>query len=257
MSRKRRLKRILKILLHPKNIFCDTKYLFILSHMRSRSTVLSHILGSNPNIYGYRELHISYTGKWSLIEMRAVLSDEFKVSLKGNYLLDKILHNKFDFSKKIVDLTNAKILFLLREPESTIKSIINMGFITGIDWYKDPAKVLDYYTSRLKALAELAEKLSGNYFFLEADELVNNTDKALNDLTKWLNLEQPLSKEYSVFNYTGQPGHGDPSQNITAGVIQKTNGHPEIKIPEAILQEGQHCYQKYKSQIEEASCIIN
>jgi hypothetical protein len=44
------------------------------------------------------------------------------------------------------------MIFLLREPEGTIKSIINMGNLIGNQDYKNPKWALNYYRDRLKTI---------------------------------------------------------------------------------------------------------
>ena len=39
--------------------------LFVLGHMRSKSSLLVHLLNSNPEVLGYGETHIGYTGRRS------------------------------------------------------------------------------------------------------------------------------------------------------------------------------------------------
>ena len=210
--------------------------------MRSRSSVLSHILGSNPDICGYSELHLFYHTLLDLIKMQEKLKKDSQCNIQKKYLLDKILHN-WAFNDDIFKKVKSKFIFLLRKPESTLKSIINMGFITGEDWYKDPEQALKYYCSRLERLEKLSIKTKGNYFFIESDELIYNTETTLTNIATWLELKHPLTKEYSIFNNTGKPKYGDPSAIIKSGILMKTKGYPEIKIPNTILEEGILCYQ--------------
>jgi len=249
MSILTKIKKLSQIDLYLQSIICRTKYLFIFSHMRSRSSVLSHILGSNLDICGYSELQLSYTGHMSLIKMRFLLFNDLKCKLNNKYLLDKILGDYLLFSNKVFEIAKPKVIFLLREPESTIKSIINMGYITDIEWYKDPLKVMDYYCSRLLSLEEYSKKVAGNYFFIESDDLLDNTEYILDCLTKWLNLSEPLDKRYSIFHNTGKPGYGDPSDHIKSGMLEKTKGYPVIKIPLEVLKRGEYSYKKCKDSL--------
>jgi hypothetical protein len=238
------------IFLKPQNFICRTKYLFIFSHMRSRSSLLSHILGSNPDICGYSELHNSYSGYANLIKMRMDLTHDLKCTLNDKYLLDKLLHNNHSVSQKVFAITKPKVIFLLREPEDTIKSIINMSFVTGRDiCYRDPKKALDYYCSRLESLEKYAKTLENNYLFIESDELVSNTDYVLEHLSKWLNLSKTLDKKYSNFQKTGNIGSGDPSNNIKSGIVTKTKGYSDIEIPLEILKAGKLSYNKCKNSL--------
>ncbi|OQK15382.1 hypothetical protein AU255_18095 [Methyloprofundus sedimenti] len=241
----RETRKLYRFSLNPENIFGSSKYIFMFSHMRSRSSVLSHVLGSNPDICGHSELHLPYKGRMSLWKMQIELFNDLKCSLKDKYLFDKILHD-FEFSEQVLEISKAKIIFLLRDPESTIKSIMNMGYITGIEWYKDPLQATNYYCSRLQQLEDLAQQTGGNYFFIESAELIDNTDYILEKLTQWLNLSEALDKRYSVFHNTGKTGRrgGDPSDNIKSGVLKKTPGYPDIQIPPDVLHTAESAYEQ-------------
>ncbi|HEC06618.1 MAG TPA: hypothetical protein ENJ12_07190 [Thiolapillus brandeum] len=232
----------------PRALLSGTKYLFILSHMRSRSSVLSHVLGSNPGICGYRELQFSYRGRISLMKMQIRLLFSDPVCEPGDqYLLDKILHNYYLFSDRAFELARPKVIFLLRKPEHTIKSIIKMGHITGIDWYKDPVEATEYYCSRLSGLEEYARKFGTGNLFIDSEDLVDNTDHTLHRLTKWLNLEVPLDNRYSIFPDTGRPGYGDPSNNIRSGMIRNFEGSDNITLPPETLDRATGSYEKCRN----------
>ena len=247
------LKRLPFVLLKPSNLFSKTDYLFIISHMRSRSTVLAHILGSNPGIWGYSELHNSYSGRLSLLKMKVDLCNSLDCEFKDKYLLDKLLHNQYVVSKKIYDVAKPKILFLLRKPESTIKSMIHMGHLVGINWYKDPILAMEYYCSRLLDMEAYAKNVAGDFFFIESEELVNHTIPVLESLSRWLKLPEPLQKEYSQFRNTGGKGHGDPSANIKTGILKKTTKHSHIHIPQEVLDPARLAYDRCREKLVELS----
>lgn len=232
--------KLLHLALSPKKLMCDVRYLFMFSHMRSRSSVLSHILGNNPEICGYKELHLSYKSRFSLLRMRAELSCELDDELSGKYLFDKVLNN-YEVSQALVKQADPKVIFLLRGPEATVKSIINMGDITGIEWYKDPEKAMNYYCARLEALEVLAGMV-GECVFIDSNDLVDNPEIVLGKLDKWLNLTAPLNKKYSSFSGTGSIGDGDPSENIKSGVLTRTKEHEGIALPKDILRRGEVAY---------------
>ena len=121
-----------------------------------------------------------------------------------------------------------------------------MGYITGNEWYKDPKKAMNYYCHRLSFLEEYAKKIGEGYFFIESNDLVDKTDYVLDSLSKWLNLIEPLDKNYTNFRNTAKPSTGDPSHNIKSGIIRKTKGHPDINVPRDILQKGESAYIKCK-----------
>jgi hypothetical protein len=58
--------------------YADT-FLFVVSHLRSYSSLLCHILGNHPEISGYSEMHQSYLGATTLTGSRS----GFANSLEG------------------------------------------------------------------------------------------------------------------------------------------------------------------------------
>jgi len=211
--------------------------------------VLSHVLGSHNQICGYSELNHSYSCYQDLNKIKFSLHHDLQIDLQGKYLLDKILHNDLEVSKEVLDVAKPKIIFLLRGAESTIKSIINMGNITGIEWYKSPEQAANYYCSRLSGLTEYVNNISNEYFFLESDDLVNKTDDVLRSLSIWLELDTPLFNRYKQFTNTGKPGFGDPSENIRTGRLICTKDHTDIHIPEEVLHMAELAYEQCKTSL--------
>lgn len=234
----------------------SSNYLFIISHMRSRSSALAHVLGSNQEVCGYSELGLSYRRQMDLVRMRLKLHNDLGCSLRGKYLLDKILHNYFELSEPILEATGAKVIFLLRDPESTIASIWE-GQTARREAGESPVGTPEdwsrYYCDRLRYMQELGEKTRGHCFFVDADDLVNGTDSVLHRLTSWLDLQDPLVPEYSLFPNTGKLGHGDWSDNIRSGKLAKTEGRPAVRVSGEASRELAHCYQRCRETLLEVS----
>jgi hypothetical protein len=239
-----KLSKISIIAFNPQLIFCKSKYLFVISHMRSRSSVLAHVLGSNKDIRGYSELHLSYRNQFDLLNLRVSLYKDLRCDLRNKYVLDKILHNKHIVLKKIIESTDVKILFLIRNANNTIKSMIKLGHKKGNSWYTDSKKAMDYYCGRLKNISELAKRIEGTYSFIDSNELVTNTGDILQKLSRWLKLSEPLSNRFSIFKNTGKASYGDSSPYIKAGKILKTDDNLSIKIPSDILSRGEAAYEE-------------
>lgn len=246
MSMLSKARKLSTVAMNPHIVTCETKYLFILSHMRSRSSVVSHVLGSNPDICGYSELQQSYSGRLDLLRMRAEIYQESQSRLSNKFMLDKLLHDHCLISDEIFRLVQPKVIFLIREPESTIKSMINLGRRTGVAEYQNPERVGQYYCSRLHSLEYYAGKVAGDYFFIDADDVVSRTEGVLASLTNWLGLQTPLEKNYSSFQNTGKRQRGDSSDNIKSGVIKSTKAHPNISIPRDVLLKAEASYRSCK-----------
>ena len=202
------------------------EYVFILSHMRGRTSRLSHILGSHPEISGHSEMHQGYSNAIDLLKLRCKVSMDNLNSLSGRYVLDKLLFD-YTLSCRIMAAPETKVIFLLREPESSLKSIIaHARKYPSVDWHRDPGKVLEYYIARLSHLEDIAKERAKAgaplAFYFDSELLLNRTTLVLQELTQWLGLTTELSPHYAIFETTGRQGWGDPSNAIKSGRILKS-----------------------------------
>jgi hypothetical protein len=220
--------------------------------MRSRSSVLSHIFGSNPEILGYRELHINYSGYGSVLKMHDEITGETQDKKNYRFLYDKILHN-YQLSDKTLRFLSPKNLLLLREPEGTIKSIIKMAHLVDNQKLQDQEQATHYYIKRLSELEILSERLSGKFYFLESDDLIDHSSEVLQRLSQWLDLKTALKEEYKTFSRTGKAGHGDPGNNIKSGQLKKTKGYPELQLSQKTLSKAVAAFELCKTTLRKRS----
>ena len=211
--------------------------------MRSRSSLLSHVLGSHGEVCGYGELHYDYPKKSSLIKMHVELLKDTGQSTTKGFFLDKLLHNSFVVSHDILKRKNVYIMILVREPEATVKSIVAMGEVTGDKGYLDADAMLKYYTNRLCYLHQVAQKYEG-VLIIDSDNIVDATSETLSRIKNWLSLNAELTSSYKKFKKTGSIGHGDPSVNISAGEIIKTQNDLALEFDPTLLNKAKESYSK-------------
>ncbi|MGE9296974.1 MAG: hypothetical protein ACQKBV_11865 [Puniceicoccales bacterium] len=242
MSLRMRLTR--KILLSPRlgNLAAPANFIFVLGHMRSRSTLLSHILGSSQEVCGYFENHQSYKSKLGLYRLKFDLRDQINPKLKRQTYLDKILHNKHIISPRILNRPNVKAVFLAREPEATLKSMLSMGIRKNLYRFSDEESACDYYCSRLDVLNDYAKLRQGNFFYVDSDELVHHFEDLRFALSQWLGLKHVLKEEYEIFNKTGRAVFGDSSDNIKSGTIQTEQSKHDVEVSPAVLAKAREKY---------------
>lgn len=207
------------------------EYVFILSHMRSRSTLLSHILGSHNEISGYSESHRSYFTKRDLTRLNYYVYSMNGHKISGRYVLDKLLIDQ-SIAEKILENKNLSLIFMLRQPNETFSSILKMGKILKNNSefeadicsnYLDLDWIENYYINRLNTIKNYASIFCGNMMYIDSDSIVNKTDETLDLLTHFLKLDSSLSSNYQVFEKTGQPRFGDMSEFISSGNIIKNS----------------------------------
>ena len=205
------------------------RYLFVLGHMRSYSSLLCHILGSHPQVDGYCETHVKYRTRFDLLRLRSRVVKLTGEPLRGRYVLDKVLHN-YPLASSILRSPNTLSIVLVRRPVPTVQSIVNMGLhYSDIAWYRDLDAVTRYYEERVAALVRLADELRGRVMFLEAETLLSRTGDVLQSTGRFLQLSEPLQTDYKRFAHTGEGGFGDPSEAITTGRV--TNAAREPRTP--------------------------
>lgn len=253
----RKSRKLIAIARWPKLHFYSGNYLFLISHMRSRSSLMSHILGSNQEIIGYKEEQNCYHSEQCLDRQRTKMllnSQEYLPNGKEKYVYDKILHDNFTLSESILKNPRARFIFLVREPESTYQSTLRLQEITKFEHTAALEHFIPYYEKRLKLIIHQAKVTQGRSIYVNSNDLVQHTDETLKRLSRWLKLENPLRAKYTLFKDTGKPLSGDPSENIKAGRIISTPAEntSASKVTSPLLDS----YQQFTQDIQSLSSDI-
>lgn len=220
--------------------------LFVLGHMRSYSSLLCHILASNSAVTGYVEQHMNYGSFTDLYKLRAKVAMMHEGRLKGPYVLDKLLFNRWSIDDTILERKEVRTVFSIREPEATIKSTIAMaGGPKNIatNWKADAVKVADYYNGRLDGLVKIAERRPRNTAFFVAERLIDRTDDTLALLTDYLGVRKPLTPSYERFELTQKARFGDPGKYISTGEIVTERRQHDFELPDGLLEESRRRFE--------------
>ena len=234
------------VLTNPDILKSGMGYIFVITHMRSLSSLLCHILGTSSEISGYSEMHQPYYTPIDLfiLKCRVYLSNDSQ--LGGTYVLDKLAHN-YSVSPLVLKLRSIKFVFLLREPEVTLKSIINIArHSTGrISYFSKQENALVYYLKRLEKITRLTSACRSRAIYVPSEKLVSDSKSVLLSLTRFLGLRKPLTTTYDIFRHTGQAGYGDPSETILLGEITyKQSNYSDILLTTDVLTKAQKAYKK-------------
>ena len=228
----------------PSLVLRPHRYVFIMSHMRSRSTLLCHILGSHPEITGHLENHQSYRGRHDLLRLKAKLRWTTGEVNSSGYALDKVLHNRRVIAANVAKRADVTLLFLLRKPAQAIPSILRNQLRTRPDFTLEQA--VSYYVQRLACLQRYTP-YPARRIFIESDQLIEETVEVLQFIAEQLQLSARLSENYQRFRYTGRDGWGDASAAIHAGVVQRQSPEadlPAVDLPPALLSQAETAYQQ-------------
>jgi len=227
--------------------------------MRSYSSVLSHILGSHPQIDGYCETHTKYRTRFDLWRLHSRVRKLTGEPLDGNYIFDKILHD-YPLARSILSSSRTRGIVLIRRPRDTVRSIIEMGLnYSPVPWHRDFEQVARYYETRLAGLLRLCELLRGRVVFLEAESLLLNPREALDQLGAFLQLQSPLQQEYRRFAHTGELGFGDPSKAISAGriTVAERDSRTAVSLPRPLSLRLQNSYDFWCAAIRKSCPTIH
>jgi len=227
-------------------------YLVLLSHMRSYSSVLAHVLGSSPQIQGYGETQVRYRNVFDLWRFRRAVERATGRPLQAPWLLDKVLHNDIRPVDRFVGRERVRPLIFLRRPERTLQSLIALSRSQrSVSAYADAQVGCDYYVRRLHRLREDGERYGRQALYFDAEALVEQPQSLLQSLSHWLGLKQPLTPQYRLGRQSGRAGFGDSSANIRAGTVlgqeRSTTHSIGSGIDASVLSEAQAAYARCRA----------
>jgi len=214
------------------------KYVFLISHVRSGSSLFTHLLNTHPAICCYGETSIAYASRNDLdrlvVTVHGVLR---KLSMKEAIVADKLLHNRLLIDHALLNERDVFPVFLLRDPMESLASMITN---LAVPWYGDSSeesvqKLVDHYVQRLKTIKEYAMDFARPEcsLFVTYDRMLSNPTRLFMMLGEILGIDKRLfSVNYKTLRTTGLWGLGDGSPNIMSGVIQSRK---EIKKPKNLL----------------------
>ena len=220
------------------------RILFILGHMRAASSLLSHILTSNPEIIGYGETHTQYYSDQDLKKLMLKVYGNYyqlkNMTMSHKYVLDKVLHNNKFIDDSFLKHKQVYSIFLVRKPQRTIASILDLKS----DW--DENKALNYYIDRLAKLEEHAQFINNknHSLFIQQEQILDNTDKVFQALQNFLDTQTGFSEKYELQKTTGMRYVGDQTDNIKSGRIVRQKRKLAIEIADSTVEKAMESYQK-------------
>ena len=192
-------------------------FIFLLGHMRSRSSLLTHILLNNPKVYGLGESLKTYNSILDMWSMQVKIRMLNKSWLFDNIMLDQINHNARTPNLNLLE-QNGEVIILIRRPSESLESIkllMKEKYVGGA--HKVPNERL---------------------FILDSERIISDTDNCLNELSEFLGLTTVFGISYAVYDWTWIKS--DSSMYIEIGEIQVK----ERPIYETAISDT--CYELYE-----------
>lgn len=226
------------------------KPILLLSHMRAYTSLISHILGSNPEINGYYEMHIGYYSWKSLIRQKLRYLKNHELKPSSRYIFDKVLHNSHHINSTLFKDNKAHTIITLREPAQTIPSIISLFNQTNKN--NECATFIgavEYYRERLNQLALYSTELKGSFIYFDAENIKHNTQELFSFIQDEIVLKHPLSAYYDIQKMTGVRNAGDLSKNIKEGKIITRKNDYNLPLDSQVISELQVHYADIRKKI--------
>ena len=216
------------------------RYVLILSHMRSGSSLLLHLLMTSREVSGWGERNRTYRDARDLYALAIKANLSRPRRLLATVSVDQVNHTHFLPAEELLLHPRVVPIILYREPAESIGSMVDtfnrfgrFSVSEGIAHYRERVATLTRYA---RVLREHRDVLALTY-----DDLVLEPTIALRRLQDYVGLESPLSEEYSIYPFTGR--QGDPSERISTGKILSPRRDHGIQMDATILQELQSLYE--------------
>ncbi len=219
--------------------------IFLLSHMRAFTSLAGHILGSNPAINGYYEMHVSYCDASALHRQLAVYGENDALKPGSRHVFDKLLHNDYVLNLDEPALAGSQVLVSIMAPGQTIRSIVDLfSRKETVHPLASPEAATDYYIERVRTLVDFCRRYPQRYYYYDAEMFQAEPGILLAALSQWLQLDEPLTEHYQLFSQTGKARKGDSSKFIHSGRIdRKPIDYSHVRIPAALLEKATEVYQ--------------
>ena len=164
---------------------------FLLSHMRSGSSLLTQLIANNQDVDGYGELHLAYREPCHLWGLNGkVIWFRRMARPRSTFVIDKILHDHLLSPDDFNRMNEVEAMFLVRKPSDTLASLIASFGLPQTD-------ALDYFVMRLRTLVDFAESRPPRAAIaLTYDELINRTGDSFALIEQQLGLSTPLEDRY-------------------------------------------------------------
>jgi hypothetical protein len=230
------------------------RILFVLSHMRSGSSLLTHILNSNPEIIGYGETHLNYESEK---DFKALMFRVYwrlrDLNMNHTYLLDKVLHDHKFLNEDFLSSDKLYNIFLLREPKRTLESILD------IKSHLTEEQAANYYINRLSHLEQYAKLINSKErsLLITYEQLLKKSDLVFAELQSFLKTQAGFSEKYQVLKTTGIRGIGDSSENIKAGKIIRKERQLDRQISPELTEKSIQAFNKSQSILSQYCRLID
>lgn len=226
-ARRKIVERVAQVFWHGGMRPSPDKFTFVVSWMRTGSSLLSNLLLADRNVFGIGETHVRHERPSSLTEVVFVSAlVRRQLPTQASQYLDKLLHNYLDERMPLEAIEGAKFVFLTRDIPASAASLARMWHRLPEGRYESP---YSYLSERLVGLRRLAGRVPREHrFLIDLHDIVEDTH-VFSEMGGFLGGSVPRS--YEVLPFVGRKGVGDFSNQIKLGHIAKASTIASLDHP--------------------------
>lgn len=239
-----------------KNLFQgrgEPRHIFVISAMRSGSTLMQHVIAQPPCVLSAGETKIEYTGPEKLEALRKHLFTYENIS-EGDrnsrpwVYLEKCVHDRYLPAIPPIENPQMRFVFILRHPHPALTSLMKLK---GWPYTESVESAHWYYTHRFASIIKLAEGIGEpeNAYFLSYEDFLENPEPHLAALTRFLGFKEPLKSVYPEQKWTAKLSLGDVSENIRSRKIVSYEKKPLIDMPDELKASLEETYRTAQSEL--------
>lgn len=216
------------------------RYIFIISAMRSGSTLLQHLVGQQRHILSAGETKIEYLSRDDLKKLEDHLYGYNRIDPKSRrdarICLEKCVHDRYFPDPTPIEASDTRFLLILRDPIPALSSLLEQD---GWPYTESIDAAAWYFRERTKSVQKFAEALreKRRMHFIRYEDLLRDPAPHLAAMTRFLQLKEPLKPEYPKQKWTGKLSLGDVSQTIKEAKIVPNSRSRMAPLPEGLRAE--------------------
>lgn len=226
----------------------DLRFVFMLSSMRSGTSMLTQVLCSHKEIDGFGETHIKYDSDTSFVELiRRIMWARHAWRFRRRRYFDKVLHAELIEDITLLSMMPIDWVILHRPGKACVQSMVRTLSMS-------PEKASAYFIRQWSVIDEwvacLEENPKNRIVTIGYDEIVSDPEAALERFSSGLGLEPSLKAEYEVRRGANRPGANDPSGHLEHGRVKKVQHESEVDIDPTILQRLERADTRIRALVE-------
>ena len=217
------------------------RYIFIISAMRSGSTLVQHIAGQQDHVLSAGETKIEYVEPGKLEELRQHVFAYNAIpgadqSRPGWVFLEKCVHDRYLPEMTPIERPDMRFIFILRRPHASLSSLMELKNWPYTESLESAAW---YYNERPMQMVRLANQLKRpeNAYFVTYEDFLENTERHLRGLSAFLKMPDPLKQEYRKQKWTAKLSLGDVSSNIKTQQVVANERDQLVELPGEMEQK--------------------